>query len=131
MACWLMGMAWPLILILMGEPTDRKMSEAFFSAISWNSRFIVDMGTSPLRRRYSPRNSSLMLVFARVLASTCFTITAQYRPYLPSREGRVPGTTTEPAGTRPYRISPLARSEIRVLAVRHTPIEVAALAQQP
>src|SRR6266516_7835047 len=51
--------------------------------------------------RYSPRNSSLMLVFARVLASTCLTITAQYRPYLPSAEGRVPGTTTDPAGTRP------------------------------
>ena len=51
--------------------------------------------------RYSPRNSSLMLVFARVLASTCLTITAQYRPYLPSADGRVPGTTTDPAGTRP------------------------------
>src|SRR5260221_12177557 len=102
MACWLMGMARPLILILMGEPTDRKMSEAFFSAISWNSRFIVDRGISPLSRRYAPRNSLLMLVFARVLASTCFTITAQDRPYLPSREGSVPGTTTDPAGKRPF-----------------------------
>ena len=41
-----------------------------------------------------------MLVLTRVCASTCFTITAQYRPYLPSGEGRVPGTTTDPAGTR-------------------------------
>src|SRR5712691_2535384 len=30
------------------------------------------------------------------MASTCFTITAQYRPYLPSAEGREPGTTTDP-----------------------------------
>src|SRR6266853_542398 len=51
-ACWLMGMATPLILILMGDPTDRKMSEAFLSAISWNSRFIADMA-SPLRRGQS------------------------------------------------------------------------------
>src|SRR6267142_6858033 len=109
MAFWLIGMATPLILILMGEPTDRKMSEAFFSAISWNSRCIADMGI-PLGTGYSPRKSSLMLVFARVLASTCFTITAQYRPYLPSADGRVPGTTTDPAGTRPWRIFPLALS---------------------
>jgi len=39
-----MGMATPLILILMGAPTDRKMSEAFLSAISWKSRFIADIG---------------------------------------------------------------------------------------
>ncbi len=47
------------------------------------------------------RNSSLMLVLARVRASTCLTITAQYRWQLPSPEGRLPATTTEPAGTRP------------------------------
>src|SRR5262245_4605786 len=42
---WLTGMATPLILMLIGEPTERKMSEAFFSAISWNSRFIADIWT--------------------------------------------------------------------------------------
>ena len=46
--CWLIGMAVPLILMLMGEPTERKMSEAFFSAINWNRRFIADIGFLPL-----------------------------------------------------------------------------------
>ena len=47
------------------------------------------------------RRSSLIEVFARVCASTRLTITAQYSEYLPSAEGRLPGTTTAPAGTRP------------------------------
>jgi hypothetical protein len=47
------------------------------------------------------RSSSLIEVFARVCASTRLTMTAQYSPYLPSLEGRVPDTTTDPAGTRP------------------------------
>src|ERR1700682_1193683 len=34
----------------------------------------------------------LMLVLARVLASTCLTITAQYKLYFPSAEGRLPET---------------------------------------
>ena len=46
-------------------------------------------------------NSSLTLVFARVFASTCLTITAAYRLWLPSLAGRLPDTTTLPAGTRP------------------------------
>jgi ABC-type branched-subunit amino acid transport system ATPase component len=33
--------------------------------------------------------------------STFFTITAQYRLWLPSADGRLPDTTTEPAGMRP------------------------------
>jgi hypothetical protein len=37
-----------------------------------------------------------MLVLARVCASTFLTMTAQYRLYLPSAEGRLPLTTTEP-----------------------------------
>ena len=45
---WLTGMAMPLILMLIGAPTDRNMSDAFFSAISWNSRFIADI-VAPLR----------------------------------------------------------------------------------
>mgnify|MGYP001605856348 CR=1 FL=1 len=47
------------------------------------------------------RSSSWMEVLARVAASTRFTITAQPSEYLPSAEGRLPGTTTEPDGTRP------------------------------
>jgi hypothetical protein len=39
-----MGRETPLILMLMGEPTDRKISEAFLSAINWNRRFIADIG---------------------------------------------------------------------------------------
>lgn len=56
------------------------------------------------------RNSSLIDVLARVCASTRFTITAQYKPYLPSAEGSVPGTTTDPAGTRPWRMVLVVRS---------------------
>ena len=41
-----------------------------------------------------------MPVLARVLASTRLTITAQYRLYLPSADGRLPDTTTEPEGMR-------------------------------
>jgi hypothetical protein len=47
------------------------------------------------------RNSSLIEVFARVFASTRFTITAQARLYFPSDDGSEPGTTTDPGGTRP------------------------------
>ena len=45
--------------------------------------------------------SSLMLVLARVPASTFLTITAQYNECVPSAAGKLPETTTEPAGTRP------------------------------
>ena len=38
----------------------------------------------------------------------------------------MPGTTTDPAGTLPWRIRPLARSKIRVLAPMNTPIEMTA-----
>src|SRR4029077_17871944 len=44
---WLTGMATPLILMLMGEPKDRKMSEAFFSAISVKTRCIADIESLP------------------------------------------------------------------------------------
>jgi hypothetical protein len=30
-------------LMLIGAPTDMKMSDAFLSAMIWNSRFIADM----------------------------------------------------------------------------------------
>ena len=57
-------------------------------------------GRAPAAARgQSARSSSLMAVFARVWASTFLTITAQASPYWPFFEGRVPGTTTEPAGT--------------------------------
>jgi hypothetical protein len=51
-----------------------------------------------------------MDVFARVAASTRLTITAHDREYVPSADGRLPGTTTDPDGTRPYCTSPVARS---------------------
>ena len=63
----------------------------------------------------SPLNKSLILVFARVFASTCLTITAQYRLQVPSLDGKFPDTTTDPAGTWPYEISPVARLNILVL----------------
>ena len=47
------------------------------------------------------RSSSLIDVFARVCASTRFTMTAQDKAYFPSADGRLPGTTTDPEGTRP------------------------------
>src|SRR4051812_17183457 len=65
-----------------------------------------------------------MLVFARVFASTCFTMTAQYKLQRPSDEGSEPDTTTEPAGTRPYSTSPVSRRYILVLAPMNTPIEI-------
>src|SRR6267143_5002855 len=46
MMVWLTGMATPLILMLIGAPTERKMSDAFLSAMTWNSRFIADMSFS-------------------------------------------------------------------------------------
>src|SRR5690606_30665978 len=53
---------------------------------------------------------SLMLVLARVCASTRLTITAQARLCEPSSAGSEPGTTTEPDGMRPYVTLPVARS---------------------
>ena len=76
--CWLIGMVTPLILMLIGAPTEMKMSEAFFSAISSSSRFIaMVLPPRELACRQSPRSSSLMPVLARVFASTRLTITAQ------------------------------------------------------
>src|SRR5688500_1444580 len=47
MIAWLTGTATPLILMLIGAPTDMKMSDALLSAITWNSRFIADMSIPP------------------------------------------------------------------------------------
>ena len=47
------------------------------------------------------RSSSLIDVFALVCASTRLTMTAHASEQAPSAEGRLPGTTTDPAGTRP------------------------------
>src|SRR5262245_41868065 len=46
MMAWFTGMATPLILMLIGAPTETKMSDAFLSAMIWNSRFIADMELS-------------------------------------------------------------------------------------
>ncbi len=65
----------------------------------------------PSRHVYSAaRSRSLIEVLARVCASTRLTMTAQASAQRLSAEGSVPGTTTEPAGIRPRRICPLARS---------------------
>ena len=125
-AIWLLiGITVPLILIWIGAPAVKNMSEACLSAISLNSGvdehggFLVCCGRFPglvisRTRKLCPlserlqsmnaqslRSRSLMLVLARVLASTCLTMTAQYRLHLPSADGSEPETTTDPAGTRP------------------------------
>lgn len=56
------------------------------------------------------RNNSLRPILERVFSSTRFTITAAYKEYLPSLDGRLPDTTTEYGGTLPYMISPVVRS---------------------
>src|SRR5512146_2565844 len=102
---------------------DRYTSDARFSDISRSTRSMFPLpplallliGAVPLRwwtrpGRAQARSSSLMLVLARVPASTCLTITAQYRLYWPDAAGRLPETTTEPAGMRPYVTDPVARS---------------------
>ena len=43
MVVWFTGTAMPLILMLIGAPTETKMSDAFLSAMIWNSFFIADM----------------------------------------------------------------------------------------
>ena len=53
------------------------------------------------RLKAQARSSSLMLVLARLCASTRLTITARTTWRMPSAEGSVPGITTEPAGMRP------------------------------
>src|SRR5260221_11368734 len=47
MIAWLPEIATPLILMLIGEPTERKMSDAFLSAMIWNKRFIADIWILP------------------------------------------------------------------------------------
>ena len=47
------------------------------------------------------RSSALIPTLARVFASTFFTMIAAYKLYVPHLEDKLPGTTTEPAGTRP------------------------------
>src|SRR5687768_2189340 len=49
MIAWFTGTATPLILMLIGAPTERKMSDAFLSAMIWNSRFIADMPHPPTK----------------------------------------------------------------------------------
>src|SRR4051812_4808426 len=46
---WLTGTATPLILMLMGAPTEMKMSDAFLSAMIWNRRCIAAMVLPPWR----------------------------------------------------------------------------------
>ena len=59
--------------------------------------------TNVRREFHYSRKSSLIEVFDRVLASTFLTITAQYNegPSGLTLLGKLPGTTTEYAGTLP------------------------------
>src|SRR5882672_4265751 len=57
---WLTGTAWPLILMLIGAPTETKMSDAFLSAMIWNSRLIADI-SSPLRLYVLPLHVLLQI----------------------------------------------------------------------
>ena len=76
------------------------------------------------------RKMSLVAVLALVFSSTVLTITAQARlgAGFPLGSvfslGMVPGTTTEYGGTRPKKISPVARLMIRVDCPMKTPIEM-------
>ena len=69
----------------------------------WDEFFARELGLKifDLIRSYRSRSKSFRLTFPRVFSSTCLTMTAQYRLYLPSFEGRFPDTTTEPGGTLP------------------------------
>src|SRR5690606_27971807 len=64
-------------------------------------RRVRGVGTPDQSQRHQLRNSSLIDVLPRVFSSTRLTITAAYRLWLPSAAGRLPATTTLPAGTRP------------------------------
>ena len=102
--CSDIGTVVPWILNWTGAPLDKYTSEAWRCTIRRSTFSMlpdIARGDAAAVRGGQERSSSLMLVLARVCASTFLTITAQYRLYLPSAEGRLPLTTTEPAGTRP------------------------------
>ena len=63
-----------------------------------------------LETPFDETRQQLIEVLDRVWASTRLTITAHARLYLPSADGRLPGTTTEPDGTLPKWIRPVSRS---------------------
>ena len=76
------------------------------------ARFSFVFFVSFVVQRFSDaaRSSSLTDVRARVFSSTRLTMMAAFRLWLPSAAGRLPATTTEPAGTRPVSVSPVSRS---------------------
>ena len=81
---------------LRGNDVDLRGNDVF-----WSQSFTARSGGSGGGLLPQSRSRSFRLTLARVAAVTFFTITAQYRLWLPSLEGRLPLTTTEPAGTRP------------------------------
>ncbi len=103
-----MGTDCPLILMSAGEFADKYTSDALRSAMRRRIRSIVPivamvsfLVVNRVGRGAQSRSRSFRLVLARVCASTRLTITAQYRLWVPSALGRLPDTTTEPAGMRP------------------------------
>ena len=65
---------------------------------SLRSVLIVEMfDQTEISQRVTNRSNLFLHVFVHQL----FTIIAAYKLYLPSADGKLPGTTTEPAGTLP------------------------------
>ena len=90
-----------------GLPAAEKKNVALLAAFRpWVSSMFQEIKADDRYRR----SSSLRLTLARVCASTRLTITAQFSAYRPSFDGSEPGTTTAPAGTRPYETSSRSRS---------------------
>src|SRR5690554_4649086 len=83
------------------ESLGQQLLAALIEGRARRSRDQVTRQLQYVARCHQALNSSLMLVLARVCASTRFTITAQARLCVPSPDGKEPGTTTEPDGTRP------------------------------
>src|SRR6185295_5352856 len=69
--------------------------------IVWRDRAARDQAPGEVERLVHVRSSSLIEVLARVASSTRLTMTAQASECVPSLDGRLPGTTTDPDGTRP------------------------------
>jgi hypothetical protein len=108
----------PLILMLIGEPAEMKMSEAFFSAISCRSfsmNMLCALFTAP---NPLPRGVNLeQLVdacFARVSASTCLMMT-RIETIPPVGAGQVAGHHHRARRNPPARHLAVARLKILVL----------------
>src|SRR3954462_14395448 len=122
---WLTGTDTPLILMLIGAPTEMKMSDAFLSAMIWNSRFIADI-CSPL---VSTSGSLIpqQVVEARLGAGLGVDLFYNHRTVkavFAVRRGNIAGDYDRAGGHASISDPPVARSRILVLWPRKTPIEM-------